>query len=237
MPSAPNIVLVHGAWADGSNWSKVIPLLQEKGLTVIAAQNPLTSLADDAEVTRRLLAAQNGPIILVGHSYGGAVITEAGTDVPNVVGLVYIAAFAPDAGEGLQDIFARQEQPPGAASIRPDQQGFLWIAREEFRNSFAQDCDEIEARVMAAVQKPIAGRCFADKVTRPAWRSKPSWYQVSENDRMIPPAAERWMAERMRATTISLPASHASLVSRPQQVATLILQAANAAAQAELVGA
>lgn len=200
-------------------------------------QNPLTSLRDDAEVTRRLLAAQDGPTILVGHSYGGAVITEAGADAPNVVGLVYIAAFAPDAGEGLRDIFARQEQPPAAASIRPDKNGFLWVAREEFRTSFAQDCGEVEARVMAAVQKPIEGRCFEDKVTRPAWKSKPSWYQVSEHDRMIPPAAERWMADRMRASTISLPASHASLVSRPSEVAKLIVEAANAAAGAKLVGA
>lgn len=230
MSSIQNIVLVHGAWADGSNWSKVIPLLQDKGFHVIAVQNPLTSLADDAAVTRRVLAAQEGPTILVGHSYGGAVITEAGADAPNVVGLVYVAAFAPDAGEGLGDIFARQAQPPGAASIRPDKNGFLWIDPEEFRNSFAQDCDEVEARVMAAVQKPIAGRCFEDKVTKPAWKSKPTWYQVSEDDRMIPPEAERWMAERMGATTISLPASHASLVSHPAEIAKLIMDAAQTAA-------
>lgn len=229
MTSQINVVLVHGAWADGSNWSKVIPLLQDKGLSVTAVQNPLTSLADDAAVTRRVLDAQGGSTILVGHSYGGAVITEAGVDAPNVVALVYIAAFAPDRG-GLGSIFARQEQPPGAKSIRPDNNGFLWIDRATFRNSFAQDCDELEARVMAAVQKPIAGRCFDDKVTQPAWKSKPSWYQVSENDRMIPPDAERWMAKRMGATTISLPASHASLVSRPAEVAKLIADAAAATA-------
>lgn len=237
MLSNPNIVLVHGAWADGSNWSKVIPLLQDEGFRVTAVQNPLTSLADDAEVTRRVLAAQEGPTILVGHSYGGAVITEAGADLPNVVALVYIAAFAPDRGEGLGDIFARQLQPPGAGSIRPDKNGFLWIDPATFRESFAQDCDEVDARVMAAVQKPIAGRCFEDKVTTPAWRSKPSWYQVSEQDRMIPPDAERFMAKRMNATVISLPASHASLVSRPREVAKLILEAAHAATQAEPVGA
>ena len=230
MSSVQNIVLVHGAWADGSNWSKVIPLLQDKGFRVIAVQSPLTSLADDAAVTRRVLDAHTGSTILVGHSYGGAVITEAGADAPNVVGLVYIAAFAPDAGEGLGDVFARQAQPSGAASIRPDKNGFLWIDPNEFHNSFAQDCDKVEARVMAAVQKPIAGRCFEDKVTKPAWKSRPTWYQVSEDDRMIPPEAQRWMAERMGATTISLPASHASLVSHPAEIAKLIMAAAQTAA-------
>ena len=231
MPHQPRVVLVHGAWADGSNWSKVIPLLQKQGYRVTAVQNPLTSLSDDAGVTRRVLAAQEGPTVLVGHSYGGAVITEAGADAANVVALVYVAAFAPDKGEGLGDVFSRQAQPPGAASIRPDQNGFLWIERATFRDSFAQDVDDDEAWVMAAAQKPIAGRCFEDKVTEPAWKSKPSWYRVSENDRMIPPDAERWMAKRMGATTISLPASHASLVSHPVDIAKLITDAASATAR------
>lgn len=227
MESKVNVVLVHGAWADGSNWSKVIPLLEAKGFNVTAAQNPLTSLSDDAAVTRRLLAMQDGPAVAVGHSYGGAVITEA-ADLSNVVALVYIAAFAPDSGESLGGIFARQEAPAGAKSIRPDSSGFLWIDRSSFRESFAQDCSEPDASLMAATQKPIAGRCFEDKVTTPAWKTKPSWYQVSDDDRMIPPEAQRWMARRMGATTISLPSSHASLVSRPAEVAKLIADAAAA---------
>lgn len=232
MPDQARVVLVHGAWADGSNWSKVIPLLQKQGYRVTAVQNPLTSLSDDAGVTRRVLAQQQGPTILVGHSYGGAVITEAAANAANVVALVYVAAFAPDKGEGLGDVFARQAPPPGAGSIRPDQNGFLWIERATFHDSFAQDVDDDEAWVMAAAQKPIAGRCFEDKVTDPAWKSKPSWYQVSENDRMIPPDAERWMAKRMGATTISLSASHASLVSHPAEIANLITDAAQTVARA-----
>lgn len=224
MAAKTNVVLVHGAWADGSNWSKVIPLLLNAGFNVTAVQNPLTALADDVAVTRRWLARQDGSMVLVGHSYGGAVITEAATGVDAVVALVYVAAFAPDAGESLGAIFARQAQPAGAAGIRPDGEGFLWIDRDAFRESFAQDCSEQDARLMAAVQKPIAGRCFEDQVTQPAW------YQVSENDRMIPPEAQRWMAQRMNATTLALPTSHASLVARPAEVAKLIADAAKATA-------
>lgn len=229
MASTVNVVLVHGAWADGSNWSKVIPLLLKQGFNVSAVQNPLTSLTDDAAVTRHLIAAQDGPVVLVGHSYGGAVITEAAADADNVAALVYVAAFAPDVGEGLGSVFARQAQPAGAQSIRPDSNGFLWIDKASFRDSFAQDCSEEDANIMAVAQKPIAGRCFEDKISKAAWKNKPSWYQISENDRMIPPEAERWMAERMKATTISLPASHASLVSQPKAIADLIAQAAKAA--------
>ncbi|GHD55523.1 alpha/beta hydrolase [Jeongeupia chitinilytica] len=219
------VVLVHGAWADGSSWSRVIPLLEDLGFDVSAAQLPLTSLADDAAVTRSLLAMQDTPTVLVGHSYGGAVITEAASTATRVKALVYVAAFAPDSGESLGGIFARQAAPSGAQSIRPRDNG-LWIERGLFRESFAQDCSEVEARLMAAVQKPIAGRCFEDTVTTPAWKTIPSWYQVSENDHMIPPEAQRWMAGRMKATTISLPASHASLVSRPIEIARLIADAA-----------
>ncbi|QSQ17640.1 alpha/beta fold hydrolase [Myxococcus landrumensis] len=223
---ALNILLVHGAWGDGSNWSRVIPLLLSQGFHVTAVQNPLTSLADDVANTRRILGLQRGPTLLVGHSYGGAVITEAGNDSPLVTGLVYIAAFAPDAGEGLGDLLGRGQPPPGGANIYPDPDGFLWIKQEGFRESFAQDLGEMDARVLGVAQRPIAGRCFSDKVTRPAWKVKPSWYQVSEQDRMIPPDTERFMAQRMRATTRSLPASHASLVSQPAEVSKLILEAA-----------
>ncbi|MHC9061497.1 alpha/beta hydrolase [Nitrospira sp. CMX1] len=226
MAMKPNIVLVHGAWGDGSHWRHVIPLLYDQGFKVLAVQSPLTSLADDIDRTSKLAAGQDGPTLLVGHSYGGAVITGAG-HVPNVVGLVYIAAFAPDEGDSLSSIFARREQPSGARSIRPDKYGFLWIAQESFRKSFGQDLDEKEALVMAVSQKPIVGRCFEDKSGAPAWKSKPSWYQVSANDRMIPPETEAWMAERIKPKkTMTLEASHASMASHPGDVAALIAEAA-----------
>lgn len=225
MAGKPNIVLVHGAWGDGSHWSRVIPLLHRKGYTVRAVQNPLTSLADDVDRTRRLAESLDGPTILVGHSYGGAVISGAG-NARNVVGLVYIAAFAPDEGDSLGSIFSRREAPAGAASIRPDKDGFLWIDPEQFRGSFCQDLDEETALVMALSQKPIAARCFEDKAGAPAWRGKPSWYQISAGDRMIPPETEAWMAERMGARkTITLNASHASLASQADAVTALIEEA------------
>lgn len=223
-----NIVLVHGAWGDGSHWRRVIPQLDAKGYRVTAVQNPLTSLADDVDRTSRLVAAQDGPTLLVGHSYGGAVITGAG-HAPNAFGLVYIAAFAPDEGDSLGSIFGRREPPSGAANIRPDNDGFLWIQREKFRESFCPDLDATEALVMAVAQKPIAGRCFEDKSGPPAWKSKPSWYQVSLQDRMIPPETEQWMAERIKPKkTISLAASHASLASHADEVTALIDEAARA---------
>ncbi|MBN8944384.1 MAG: alpha/beta hydrolase [Rhizobiales bacterium] len=228
MAGKPNIVLVHGAWGDGSHWRHVILPLHAKGYRVTAVQNPLTSLADDVDRTSRLAAAQDGPTLLVGHSYGGAVISGAGHDA-NVVGLVYVAAFAPDEGDSLGSIFARREPPAGAANIRPDKDGFLWIAPDRFRDSFCQDLDENEAWVMALSQKPIAGRCFEDKAGPPAWKSKPSWYQVSTEDRMIPPETEAWMASRMGARkTMSLNASHASLASHPGEIVGLIEEAASA---------
>jgi pimeloyl-ACP methyl ester carboxylesterase len=226
MPLVKNIVLVHGAWGDGSHWRHVIPLLHAKGYRVSAVQNPLISLAGDIDRTSRLVAAQDGPTLLVGHSYGGAVITGAG-HAPNVAGLVYIAAFAPDEGDSLGSIFARREPPSGAGNIKPDKDGFLWIAREKFRESFCQDIDANEALVMAVTQNPIAGRCFEDKSGAPAWKVKPSWYQISAGDHMIPPETEGWMAERMKAKkTITLDASHASLASHPKEVTDLIEDAA-----------
>ncbi len=225
MASKPNIVLVHGAWGDGSHWRHVIPTLHDKGYQVCAVQNPLTSVADDIDRTSRLAEAQGGPTLLVGHSYGGAVITGAG-HTPNVIGLLYVAAFAPDAGDSLGSIFARRQPPPGAANIRPDKYGFLWIAPEKFRESFCQDLDESEALVMALTQKPIAGRCFEDKAGAPAWKNKPSWYQISADDRMIPPETEAWMAERMKPRkTITLQASHASLASQAAAIVGLIEEA------------
>jgi pimeloyl-ACP methyl ester carboxylesterase len=230
MSPKPNILLVHGAWGDASHWRHVIPLLHAKGYRLAAVQNPLTSLVDDVDRTRRLVAMLGGPTLLVGHSYGGAVITAAG-NAPNVVGLVYVAAFAPDEGDSLGSIFARRAQPPGASNIRPDDDGFLWITPELFRESFCQDLDETEALVMAVTQKPIAARCFDDKSGPPAWKRKPSWYQVSADDHMIPPETENWMAARLRARkTITLQASHAAMASHPKEVATLIEEAASAVA-------
>ncbi len=226
-----NVVLVHGAWADGSSWSNVIPLLQEKGYNVTAVQIPLTSLADDAAVTRRILAMQNGSTILVGHSYGGAVITEAGANASNVVGLVYISAFAPDEGEVLGELNGRMPAAPGQANLRPDAYGFLWIDPKAFPESFAQDIDPTAARVMAAVQKPLSASIFGERATQAAWKSKPSWYLLSENDRIINPDLQRFMAERIGAKeVVSIPSDHASLVSHPAEVAQLIMDAANATA-------
>lgn len=232
MLSKPNIVLVHGAWADGSSWSNVIPLLQEEGYNVTAVQIPLTSLADDVAATRRVIAMQNGPTILVGHSYGGVVITEAGANESNVTGLVYISAFAPDEGEFLSELNERMPVVLNPANLRPDSGGFLWIDPEAFPESFAQDVDPVQARVMSAVQKPISGSIFGERVNTAAWKSRPSWYLVSEDDRIINPDLERFMAERIGAReVVSIPASHASLVSHPDEVAGLIMDAANTTAK------
>ena len=228
MKGKPNILLVHGAWGDASHWRHVIPLLHAKGYKLSAVQNPLTSLPDDIDRTSKLAAAQDAPTLLVGHSYGGVVITGAG-HVPNVVGLVYIAAFAPDQGETLGGIFGLREPPSGAAAIRPDDNGFLWIDPAQFHQSFCQDLDATEALVMAVTQKPIAARCFGDATGAPAWKLKPSWYQVSSEDRMIPPETERWFVERMKPKkAITLSASHASMASHPAEIAALIEEAAQA---------
>jgi pimeloyl-ACP methyl ester carboxylesterase len=227
MPNKINIVLVHGAWADGSSWSKVIPVLKNAGYNVAATQINLNSLAEDAELTRRVAEAQEGSTILVGHSYGGTVITEAVHQCPNVVGLVYIAGFGLDEGESLGSLAVSGTPPQGAAAIRPNKYGILWLDKEMFPGNFCQDVDKAEADVMAITQKPISGKCFEDKITNAGWKNIPTWYQVSENDRMIPPTAEHFMAERMKAKMISLPASHASLVSHPQEIADFILRAAS----------
>jgi pimeloyl-ACP methyl ester carboxylesterase len=191
-------------------------------------QNPLTSLPDDIDRTTKLAEAQPGPTLLVGHSYGGAVITGAG-HASNVIGLVYVAAFAPDTGESLASLGARLPPPPGSANIQPDNYGFLWIDPERFRESFCQDLDEEQSLVMALSQKPIAGRCFGDQSGVPAWKTKPSWYQISANDRMIPPETEAFMAQRMQPRkTITLQASHASLASQGAAIVSLIEEASTA---------
>ncbi|MBV7263344.1 alpha/beta hydrolase [Photobacterium sp. WH77] len=226
MSSKLNILLVHGAWGDASHWRHVIPALHNKGYNVRAVQNPLTSLPDDIERTSHLAASLEGPVLMVGHSYGGMVITGAG-NATNVVGLVYIAAFAPNEGENPGGLFGLREPPPGAAIIRPDEQGFLWLDPNHFHENFCPDVDETEALVMALSQKPIAARCFEDKSGSPAWKVKPSWYQVSAQDRMIPPETEKWFAERIQAKkTITLQAGHAPMASHPNDIIELIDEAA-----------
>lgn len=220
------IILVHGAWGDGSHWQHVIPILNSKGYKVRAVQNPLTSLKDDINKTTDLINAQESKVLLVGHSYGGAVITGAGNH-DKVAGLVYIAAFAPDTGESLGSIFERREKPIGAGSIRPDEQGFLWLKYDEFHDSFCQDLSEKEALVMSLSQHPIHGQCFGDQMGEPAWKHKPTWYQVSDQDRMIPPETEKEMAERMNPKKIiHLKSSHTSLASQANKVSELIIEAA-----------
>ena len=220
-----NVVLVHGGFVDGSGWRGVYDLLKKDGYHVSIVQNPTTSLADDVGVTKRMLAAQNGPSILVGHSYGGVVITEAGND-PKVAGLAYIAAFAPDKGESVSSLI--KNPPPGAAvpPILPSQDGYLFLDRARFAASFAADVAPDEAAFMADSQVPWGVAALEGAATQPAWRTKPSWYLVATDDRMIPPNAQRAMATRAGATVAEVKGSHAVYVSRPQAVASLIVQAA-----------
>jgi pimeloyl-ACP methyl ester carboxylesterase len=229
MSAKPTVVLVHGFWGGAAHWSKVIIELSRKGYDKVrAVEMPLTSLKDDAERTRKMVKQQEGPVLLVGHSYGGAVITEAG-DLPNVVGLVYIAAFAPDAGESPGAI--SQVSPPVAiANLAPDSDGYLWIKYDKFHESFCQDLTAEESLVMAASQKAPIANTFGDTVTDPAWKKKPVWYQLSSEDRMISPENQKRMAERMNPRKlITLQASHASLASHPAEVAALIDEAASGA--------
>jgi pimeloyl-ACP methyl ester carboxylesterase len=221
--NATNIVLVHGGWADGSGWSKEIPILENAGHKVITAQLPLQSLTDDVETVKRAIEFVGGPVTLVGHSYGGAVITNAAYNNPNVTGLVYIAAFAPDEGQALADFVSPANLPKDL--ILPDSGGFLYINPEIFHENFAQDVTPEEAVVMAVTQKPFNQSNFVAKSGPPAWKELPTWYQISESDRMIPPDVQHMFAERMNATTLSLNASHASYVSHPNEIADFILNA------------
>jgi pimeloyl-ACP methyl ester carboxylesterase len=227
MSTARNVVLVHGGFVDGSGWQQVYQLLRQDGYNVSIVQNPTLSLEGDAEVTRRILERQDGPTVLVGHSYGGAVISEAGTH-PAVAALVYIAAFAPDKGESVGTLIA--DPPPGAPvpPILPPQDGFLFLDRDKFPASFAGDLPVDEAQFMADSQVPWSVDALGGAVTEPAWRQKPSWYLVTTEDRMIPPSAQHAMAERVGATVAEAPASHSVYVSQPQAVADLIRQAAEA---------
>jgi pimeloyl-ACP methyl ester carboxylesterase len=228
----PDIVLVHGAWADGSSWSGVIERLQASGYRVTAPQFPLTSLADDVARLRQVLDLQDGPTIVAGHSYGGQIITALGADTANAVGLVYIAAFAIDEGESLGALLSQGPTPPALAHLFTDKQGFGWLPEDDYVNHFAADVDPVRAQVMHATQQALTGSSFTDVMGVPAWRSLPCWYLVATEDQAIPPDAERMFASRMGATTIEVPSSHVAMVSHPDETARLIASAAEACAVA-----
>ena len=220
-----NVVLVHGTWADGSSWNKVIPLLEAKGLNVIAVQNPLTSLGDDVAATKRAIELMNGPVLLVGHSWGGVVITEAGNH-DKVSGLVYVAAAAPDEGQSFLELVQTAAPTPGNDQIRPDAYGFVSMSARGINEDFAQDLPESERKLMVATQGPQAFSALKEKITKAAWKNKPSWYVVAANDRMINPDLERKLAKKLNATTLELKSSHVAMLAEPEKVAAFILEAA-----------
>ncbi len=224
MTKVSTVILVHGAWADGSSWSKIIPLLTAQGVRTLAVQLPLNAFADDVATVKRAIALEAGPVTLVGHSYGGQVITEAGTD-EKVASLVYIAAFAPDAGESAGSLGASVEPAPMGAELRPDAQGFLKLTPAGIANDFAQDLTAAEKDVLFAVQGPTHAAALGANVTQPAWKTKPSWYLVATEDRAIQPDLERTMAARIQATTVEVTASHVAMLSKPEETADLILKA------------
>jgi pimeloyl-ACP methyl ester carboxylesterase len=228
MSDRPNIILVHGAWADGSCWESVIERLQAEGFHVRAPQFPLSSLADDVARLRQVLDFQDGPTIVVGHSYGGQIMTALGSDVSNAVGLVYIAAFGLDEGESLGALLSQGPVSPALAHLFTDERGYGWLSEDDFVKHFAGDVGPIRARVMYAVQQPLASSAFTDVMGVPAWKSLPSWYLVAQNDEALPPDAERQFAARMGATTVEIPSSHVPMVSHPEEVARLIEKAAEA---------
>ncbi|MGA8726241.1 MAG: alpha/beta hydrolase [Acidimicrobiales bacterium] len=228
MQTKPNIVLVHGAWADGSSWSAVIEHLQSAGYHVTAPQFPESSLAEDVARLRQVLDLQDGPTVVAGHSYGGQIMTALGTDAPSVVGLVYIAAFGLDEGESIGALAAQGPPTAALAHLSIDKQAFAWLPEDDFVNHFAADVDATRAKVMFAVQQPLAASALEDVMGVPAWKSLPTWFLVAENDEAIPPDAERLFAKRMNATTIEIPSSHVAMVSHPGQVGEFIEQAARA---------
>jgi len=232
MDDRPNIVLVHGAWADGSSWSGVIERLQTDGFRVTAPQFPLIALADDVARLRQVLDMQDGPTVVAGHSYGGQIMTALSEDAPNVVGLVYVAAFGLDQGESLGQLLSQGPVTPSLAHLFTDARGFGWLSEEDFVEHFAADVDSTRAHVMYAVQQPLASSAFTDVMGVPAWKSLPTWYLVAKNDEAIPPDAERQFATRMGATTTEIPSSHVAMVSHPAEVAQLIAKAAEQATTA-----
>jgi pimeloyl-ACP methyl ester carboxylesterase len=224
----PNIVLVHGAWADGSSWTGVIERLQADGYHVTAPQFPLTSLGDDVGRLRQVLEFQDGPVIVAGHSYGGQVLTALGPDAPNVAGLVYIAAFGLDQDESLGALLSQGPVSPALAHLFTDARGFAWLSEDDFVSHFAADVDPGKAKAMSAVQQPLATGAFGELMGVPAWKTLPSWYLVAADDQALPPDAERMFASRMGATTVEIHASHVAMVSHPGDVAELIKAAAEA---------
>ena len=228
MNTRPNIVLVHGAWAEGSCWTGVIERLQADGYHVTAPQFPLTTQADDVARLRQVLDLQDGPTIVAGHSYGGQVITALGADAPNVAGLVYIAAFGLDQGESLGALLSQGPVTPALAHLFTDSHGFGWLSEDDFVDHFAGDVDPVTAKALYAVQQPIAMSIFEEPMGDPAWKTLPSWYLVATDDQALPPDAERLFATRMGATTVEIPSSHVAMVSHPGDVAQLIKTAAEA---------
>lgn len=228
MNARPNVVLVHGAWADGSSWSGVIERLQAKNYRVTAPQFSFGSLAGDVERLREVLNRQSGPTVVAAHSYGGQIMTALGTDAPNVIGLVYVAAFALDRGESIGKLLSGSPTP-GLAHIEVDKQGYAWLPEDDFVHHFAADVDAKNAKVMCAVQQPFNMTAFADVMETPAWTKLRTWYVVAQRDEVIPPDAERQFAKRMGASTIELTSSHVAMVSHPDEVCNLIEMAANAA--------
>ena len=230
MTALPNIVLVHGAWADGSSWSAVVERLQADGYTVTAPQFPLNALADNVARLRLVLGRQDGPTVVAGHSYGGQIITALGTDAPNVVGLVYIAAFGLDEGESIGALLEGGPPPPAVAHLSVDAESFAWLPEDDFLNHFAADIDPVKAKVMYAVQQPLHMSAFTDMMGVPAWKSLPSWFFVADGDQTIPPDAERQFAARMGADTVEISSNHVAMVSHPDDALERIVTAANAVA-------
>jgi pimeloyl-ACP methyl ester carboxylesterase len=224
-PAVKNIVIVHGAWVDASSWSKVVPLLQARGFHVVAVQNPLTSFADDIAATQRAIALQDGPVLLVGHSYGGVVITEAGND-PKVVGLVYVAAFAPSDGESINSVSKNYPPAPLGAELRPDAQGFLTVTPKGIAEDIAQEFPAREQQVFTATQGQTSSSVFGGTITTASWKHKPSWSVIAQNDRAIPPQIEKAEAASIGATAIILPSGHLVMLTHPKEVADFIEQAA-----------
>jgi pimeloyl-ACP methyl ester carboxylesterase len=231
MTALPNIVLVHGAWADGSSWRAVIEHLQADGYRVTAPQFSLTSLGDDVARLRRVLGRQDGPTVVAGHSYGGQIITALGTQTPNVVGLVYIAAFGLDEGESIGALLSQGPPGPALAHLDVDRQRFAWLPEDDFVNHFAADVDPVTAKIMFAVQQPLHWSALDEVMGVPAWRSLPSSFLVADGDQVIPPDAQRQFAARMGATTVEVSSNHVAMVSHPEDALKLIKSAAEAASR------
>ncbi len=225
-PENATVIVVHGAWADGSSWRAIVGVLEDRGLNVIAASIPLTSLSDDAAALKRTIARTHGPVIVAGHAYAGAVIATASDE--RVKALVYIAALAPDEGETVAQVFYRDEPHAKAPQLAPDADGFIWMPDEGFAGAFAQNATDEQIALSKAVQRPISVKSIQEPVPVPAWKSKPTWYLLAEQDRLINPKTQHFMAERMKATLRPFPVDHTPLLTAPERVASVILEAAEA---------